>query len=91
MSTDNKVPSENSQTRKLIEAMECIIYKNSDDIAVSIARSFERLEERIDTSESRIYSRLADIEDKMCGWFQDFENMMDIVKEEKQHDANTKS
>lgn len=42
-----------------------MIYKNGDDIAVSIARSFERLEERIDSAESRIYARLADLEDKM--------------------------
>jgi len=33
--------------------------KNGDDIAVSIGRSFERLEERIDGAESRLYSRLA--------------------------------
>ncbi|MEK7641540.1 MAG: hypothetical protein AAB365_00935 [Patescibacteria group bacterium] len=50
---------------KDLELIERIVYKNSDDIAVSIARSFERLEERIDAAESRIYSRLADIEDKI--------------------------
>ncbi|MEI8327780.1 MAG: hypothetical protein WCG02_01455 [Candidatus Taylorbacteria bacterium] len=46
-----------------IELIEKIIYKSADDIAISIARSFERLEERIDASESRIYSRLAEVED----------------------------
>ncbi|MEN9913012.1 MAG: hypothetical protein RLY66_420 [Candidatus Parcubacteria bacterium] len=50
---------------KDLELIESIVYKNSDDIAISIARSFERLEERIDGSESRIYSRLADIEDRI--------------------------
>lgn len=50
---------------KDLELIERIVYKNSDDIAISIARSFERLEERIDGSESRIYSRLADIEDRI--------------------------
>ncbi|MBP6858467.1 MAG: hypothetical protein KBC33_01395 [Candidatus Pacebacteria bacterium] len=50
---------------KDLELIERIVYKNSDDIAISIARSFQRLEERIDGSESRIYSRLADLEDRI--------------------------
>ena len=52
-------------TPKDIELIERIIYKGNDDIAISIARSFERLEERIDASEARIYSRLADLENKL--------------------------
>ena len=48
-----------------LEQIERIVYKNSDDIAVSIARSFERLEERVDAMESRLYGRLADVEDKL--------------------------
>lgn len=48
-----------------MELLERVIYKNGDDIAVSLARSFERLEERIDAAESRIYSRLSDVEDKI--------------------------
>jgi hypothetical protein len=51
--------------QKDLKLIERIIYKNGDDIAVSIARSFERLEERIDAAESRLYSRLADVEDKI--------------------------
>jgi hypothetical protein len=47
-----------------LEAIERVIYKQSDDVAVSIARSFERLEERIDAAESRIHSRLSLLEDK---------------------------
>ena len=50
--------------QKDVELLERIIYKNGDDIAVSVARSFERLEERIDSTESRLYSRFADVEDK---------------------------
>jgi hypothetical protein len=50
---------------KDLEAIERLIYKNGDDIAVSIARSFERLEERMDAVESRLYTRLADVEDKI--------------------------
>lgn len=49
--------------KKDIEVLERIIYKNGDDIAVSVARSFERLEERIDAAESRLYSRIADLEE----------------------------
>jgi len=45
------------------ERMERIIFKNGDDVAVSIARSLERLEERMDAGESRIYSRLSEMED----------------------------
>ena len=48
--------------QKDLELVERIVYKNGDDIAVSIARSFERLEERMDAMESRIYSRMADVE-----------------------------
>ncbi len=54
-----------SLDQKDLELIERLIYKSADDIAVSISRSFERLEERIDTAESRLYSRLADIEDKI--------------------------
>lgn len=50
---------------KDLELIERVIYKNGDDIAVSIGRSFERLEERIDAVESRLYGRLAEMEDKV--------------------------
>ena len=46
--------------QKDLELIERIIYKNGDDVAVSIARSFERLEERMDAMESRMYSRMSD-------------------------------
>lgn len=51
--------------QKDLEQIERIIYKSADDIAVSIARSFERLEERMDATESRLYSRIAEVEDKI--------------------------
>jgi hypothetical protein len=54
-------------TQKDLELIERVIYKNGDDIAVSIARSFERLEDRIDATESRLYSRIAEVEDKVEG------------------------
>ncbi len=67
---------------KDFEMIERIIYKNGDDIAVSIGRSFERLEERIDAAESRIYSRLAEIEDKIEASRQDVNDSLGDVKEE---------
>ena len=55
----------NGLSQKDIEVIERVVYKSADDTAVSIARSFERLEERIDAAESRLYARLADVEDKI--------------------------
>ncbi|MGB7746824.1 MAG: helix-turn-helix domain-containing protein, partial [Verrucomicrobiia bacterium] len=40
-----------SLEQKDLELIERVIYKNGDDIAVSIGRSFERLEERIDAAD----------------------------------------
>jgi uncharacterized protein Yka (UPF0111/DUF47 family) len=54
-----------SAVESLPEKMERLIFKSGDDVAVSISRSFERLEERLDASESRIYSRLSDVEDRI--------------------------
>ena len=68
--------------QKDIELLERVIYKNSDDVAVSIARSFERLEERIDAAESRIYSRLADVEDKFESCRQDITDELGDLKGE---------
>lgn len=67
---------------KDIELLERVIYKNSDDVAVSIARSFERLEERIDAAESRIYSRMADVEDKVESSRQDVVDELGDIKSE---------
>ena len=49
--------------QKDLELIERVIYKNGDDVAVSLSRSFERLEERLDAMESRLYHRLDDVED----------------------------
>lgn len=67
---------------KDIELIERVIYKNGDDIAVSIGRSFERLEERIDAAESRIYGRLAEVEDKIDASRQDTFDYLGQMKEE---------
>jgi prefoldin subunit 5 len=68
--------------QKDLELIERVIYKNGDDIAVSIGRSFERLEERIDAAESRIYSRLAEIEDKIEAARQDASDNIGDLQEE---------
>jgi gas vesicle protein len=69
-----------SLEQKDIELIERVIYKNGDDIAVSVARSFERLEERIDGAESRIYSRLAEVEDKVETSRQDLSDELGDIK-----------
>ncbi|MDE1974902.1 MAG: hypothetical protein KGI49_00075 [Patescibacteria group bacterium] len=71
-----------SLEQKDIELLERVIYKNGDDVAVSIGRSFERLEERIDAAESRIYGRLADLEDKIEASRQDIADELSDVKGE---------
>ncbi len=43
-----------------LKILERIVYKSGGDITISIARSFERIEECVDAVESRLYSRLAD-------------------------------
>lgn len=48
-----------------LEAIERVIYRNGDDIAVSTGRAFERLEEKIIAAENRIYGRLMEIESEM--------------------------
>ena len=65
MTTKKQVPACNLP-QQAIETIERMIYKSGDDIAVSIGRSFERLEERIDAMEARLYSRIADAEDKIA-------------------------
>ncbi len=68
--------------QKDLETIERLIYKNADDIAVSISRSFERLEERIDASEARIYARLAEIDDRVESSRQDTSDMIGEVRDE---------
>jgi len=73
-----------SLEQKDLELIERIVYKSMDDIAVSIMRSFERLEERIDMGESRIYARMADVEDKHDVLKQDIHDAFDELKEQVQ-------
>jgi len=68
--------------QKDIELIERVIYKNGDDVAVSMSRSFERLEERLDAAESRIYSRLSDLEDKVETSRQDMSDELGDIKTE---------
>lgn len=71
-----------SLDQKDIELIEHLLFKSSDDVAVSISRSFERLEERIDASESRLTSRLAEVEDKVEASRQDTSDSIGEIKEE---------
>lgn len=67
---------------KDFEAIERLLYKSADDIAVSIGRSFERLEERMDAGESRLYSRLAEVEDRVEGSRQDISDQLGVFRDE---------
>ena len=71
-----------SLDQKDLEVLERLIYKNADDLAVSIARSFERLEERIDAAESRLYTRIADVEDKIDSGRQELSDRFGDVRSE---------
>ncbi|MES2216533.1 MAG: hypothetical protein V4481_04540 [Patescibacteria group bacterium] len=71
-----------SLDQKDLELIERLIYKNADDVAVSIARSFERLEERIDTMEGRLYTRISEVEDRMESSRQDLSDSIGNVKDE---------
>jgi hypothetical protein len=65
-----------------IEIINNLIYKNADDIAVSISRSFERLEERIDALEARLYTRIGEVEDRLESSRQDISDSIGNVREE---------
>ncbi len=54
-----------SLDQKDLEAIEQMLYRHGDDLAVSVARSFERIEERIDDGEVRLSGHLADVEAKI--------------------------
>ncbi len=71
-----------SLDQKDLELIERLIYKNADDVAISIARSFERLEERIDTMEARLYTRISEVEDRMESGRQDLSDSIGNVKDE---------
>jgi hypothetical protein len=45
--------------------IERLVQRSVDDVAVSLARSFERLEERLDVIDRRIFSRLAELENAL--------------------------
>jgi hypothetical protein len=67
---------------KDLELIERLIYKNSDDVAVSIARSFERLENRVDMLESRIYTRISELDDKIDASRQDVADTIGTLRDE---------
>jgi UDP-N-acetylglucosamine pyrophosphorylase len=71
-----------SLDQKDMELIERLMSKNTDDIAIAISRSFERLEERIDSAESRTYSRLAEVEDKVESARQDLSDILGEMRDE---------
>ena len=65
-----------------IEIIENMIFKNSDDIAISIARSFERLEKYNMDIESRLHNRLSELDDKLDATRQDISDSLGDIREE---------
>jgi len=68
-----------------LERIERVVYKNADDSAVSIDRSFERLHQRIDAAETRIYSRLADVEEQIESSRSALTDSINDVREDIRH------
>lgn len=68
--------------KKDIDLIEKIVYRCGDDIAISIGRSFEHLEERIDLIESRIYERLATIDDRIDNIIRSNDDMFESLRED---------
>jgi hypothetical protein len=64
MTTTKQVPSCNL-AKEVVESIESIVYKSADETAMCVARSFERFEERVDEMETRLYSRVSDVGDKV--------------------------
>ena len=71
-----------SLDEKDIEVINRLMYKNADDVAISISRSFERLEERIDTLEARLYTRISEVEDRLEATRQDISDSIGNIREE---------
>ena len=64
--------------QKDVEAIERVVYRNADDIAVAISRSFERLEERLESVESRVLGGLGSIGDRILDLEHDLEKSPEV-------------
>ena len=78
----DKVTIENRLASRDFEMIGHLLYKSSDEIAVAIGRSFERLEERMDCIESRNYKRLAEIEEKFESSHQDIADTLGEIADD---------
>ncbi len=67
---------------KDLELIERLIYKCSDEISLNLGRSFERLEERFDSAETRVYGRMAEIEEKIEDARQSATDSFDSIRED---------
>jgi len=52
-------------TKEDVDLIEGLVFQGADDLAVSIARSIERLESRIDHMETRLYRRIGELEQQI--------------------------
>lgn len=67
---------------KDLEIIETMMRKVGEDIVVSSQRSLERVEERIDCAETRLYGRISDIEDQIADKDQISRRALEIIREE---------
>lgn len=81
--------SERALTTGDLELIERIVYKSADDVATSIARSFERLEERIDAADSRIYARLGELDENIAVNRQTFADRISELTDELREREST--
>lgn len=65
---------------KDIDLIQTMIFKSQDNVAVTLCRSLERLEEKIADTESRLYTRIAEVEDTVNSGRQDTMDMIADIK-----------
>lgn len=71
-----------SLEQKDIELTESIIRRTCDDLLISFERSLDRLAERLDGAETRIYSRFADLEETNDDMRQAIVDVFDSIRED---------
>ena len=50
----------------------------NEDLALAVSRAFERIEERMDAMESRLYARLSEVQDRL-------EERIEVLEERLMH------
>jgi predicted RecB family endonuclease len=48
-----------------LDVLEDLVFRSSDDLAVTLSRSLERLETKLDHIETRLYRRISELEQEI--------------------------